>query len=513
MEPRQAQKTRAEASKLLALGQLEVDTDPTAALAYVTKSLELDDLQATRFFALRLLQSGPVASVVAEGVSDVGFNLSPDGEWLAMEQDGKIRLVSRDGRQPEPFAIPGEHLPGSLQGFVFRPDEKVLSVGFRDELRMFSVPDGREVKHVKYGEAVNFWCPHCGGAGMPDSKGTAGSWTLFERPWDGKEQRLIGTLGPSEFERGPAFTRDFSLMAYSFGRKIYLRSPTQWALPPRLLGEDPTEVEFLHLSDKAPRLVTADRSGEIRIWDTSSTPGRLLRVFEAPAKKGRAGVRDAAFFGPEEGWLFNATGGEGHVYFRLWDLTAPPGARPVVARTKASGFRAYSVDPRDRRLAAVDDSGRVLFWPLSRVQPRVFDWQEGTPTNIAFMADGKTLVAATQQGDLRAWPLSAEAPAAFQTLPKAKGAARIAASPTRKEIVVGTSRGRVQVIPVDGGEPRELEGFAKENAWAVAFSPDGRQVAAATLDFSGAAKEKRIHVWDLETGAVRVLEPVPGRVH
>ena len=44
--------------------------------------------------------------------------------------------------------------------------------------------------------------------------------------------------------------------------------------------------------------------------------------------------------------------------------------------------------------------------------------------------------------------------------------------------------------------------------WALAFSPDGRRVAAAPN--LGAAKERRIHVWDLETGAVQVLEPVPG---
>jgi WD40 repeat protein len=99
--------------------------------------------------------------------------------------------------------------------------------------------------------------------------------------------------------------------------------------------------------------------------------------------------------------------------------------------------------------------------------------------------------------------------AAFRVLPKANHYAKgISASPTRREIAVASSGGRVQVMPVDGGEPRELEGLPRGRyAVPVAFSPDGRRVAAAPFD--GPAKGKRIRVWDLETGAVQVLEPVP----
>ena len=44
---------RAEASKLLALGQVELERNPTAALAYAIKSLELADTEEARRFALR----------------------------------------------------------------------------------------------------------------------------------------------------------------------------------------------------------------------------------------------------------------------------------------------------------------------------------------------------------------------------------------------------------------------------------------------------------------------------
>jgi WD40 repeat protein len=498
------QRTRAEASKLLAMAQLEVETDPTAALAYATKSLELDDTRAARFFALRLMQTAPVASVAAEGVSHPWF--SPDGEWLAMEHDGKIHLVGQDGRRPAPFAIPGEPPGGGFLGLAFGPDSRVVSVLFRDQLRMLSVPDGREVKHVKYPEAADGWCPHCGLA----TRREGNRWTFFVRPLDGEEQRLIGKLELSEPLGDVSPTRDFNLMAYAVGRKIYLRSPDQWELPPRLLGEHPTNVQAVELSKNGQRLIAMDRSGEIRIWDSASTSGRPLRVFETPALKGPAGFSYCVGISPAEGWLLADTGGEGHAFIRIWDLTAPPGAGPLLVRTKAGSFSSgWAEEPRDRGFAAVDDSDRLIFWTLPRPQPRVFDWHGGKILSVAFTADGATLVAARSDGDLRAWPLSAEASAAFRTLPKANGLPRIAAAPNRREIIVGSVRGRVQVIPVDGGEPQELAGYpTNQQARTVAFSPDGRRVAAAT-NF-GPAKGKKIYVWDLETGAVQVLEPVPG---
>ena len=503
----EAASRRAEASKLLTMAQLEVETDPTAALAYATKSVELDDTEATRFFALRLLQNAPAASVLAQDALVRAYNsFSPNGEWLAVLQGNRIRVLNQDGREPVTISVavpPGEFQPGTFQGLAFAPDSKVLALGFRNELRLLSMPDGREVGHVKYEEAVDHWCS-CGTALRIEGNRV----TFFRRPWDGGQQQLIGTLELSEPLVNFEFSTDLTMMAYPLGRKLYMRSMARLASPPRLLGEYPTEVQGVTLSKNGQRIAAADKSGEIRIWDTASTSGRPLRVLPAPTVKGAAGQNSVSYSmaGP---WLMSDTAGEGHASLRLWDLMAPPGAGPLVLRVKTSNLSEWNVDPLDRGLVALDDDQRLFFWPSPRFQPRVFDWHESRIESVAFTADGATLVAATTEGDLRAWPLSAEATADFRTLPKANSVPGIiSAAPTRREIVVGSSAGRVQVIPVDGGEPRELEGFPKKTRrFAVAFSPDGRRVAAAP--FWGLASEKRIRVWDLESGAVQVLEPVP----
>jgi WD40 repeat protein len=169
------------------------------------------------------------------------------------------------------------------------------------------------------------------------------------------------------------------------------------------------------------------------------------------------------------------------------------------------------MDPQGRGCSAIayGSDNRRLFWHLPSSRPQVIEWPEGEILSVAFTADGTTLVTAGFQGDVRAWPLSAASGEAFQTIGKANAyPGRMAVSPVRRSVVVGSRGGRVQVMSVDGGEPRDLEGLAKVGVPAVAFSPDGRRVAAAPS--AGApTKEKTIHVWDLETRAVRVLQPPP----
>src|SRR6185436_3869950 len=55
----------AEAQQLFALGQVELERNPTAALAYALASLEHDDTPPVRRFALGALQQGPPGFALA----------------------------------------------------------------------------------------------------------------------------------------------------------------------------------------------------------------------------------------------------------------------------------------------------------------------------------------------------------------------------------------------------------------------------------------------------------------
>ncbi len=71
---------RAEASKLLALGQLELEHYPTASVAYALKSLELADTPEARLFALEALHKGPTALIMndtSQGMVHMLWTLPP----------------------------------------------------------------------------------------------------------------------------------------------------------------------------------------------------------------------------------------------------------------------------------------------------------------------------------------------------------------------------------------------------------------------------------------------------
>ena len=143
----EAETLRAEASKLLALGQLELEKFPTAAVAYALKSLELADARDTRLFALRALQRGPTA-IVARGRPEEGFGMctlgfSPNGEWLAMGGRLKAQVLHRDGRGPVGFDdYPGG--PGPVQ-VGFAPDSDLLLTAKGGSVRAWALASGAEV--------------------------------------------------------------------------------------------------------------------------------------------------------------------------------------------------------------------------------------------------------------------------------------------------------------------------------------------------------------------------------
>ncbi len=81
---RSARETRrAEARKLVALGRLELERNPAAALAFARASLEVADSSEARYLAVQSLWSGPPMFLVTDRAQCVRPAFSPDGRRLA----------------------------------------------------------------------------------------------------------------------------------------------------------------------------------------------------------------------------------------------------------------------------------------------------------------------------------------------------------------------------------------------------------------------------------------------
>ena len=498
-----AEALRAESSKLLALGQTEQERYPTAAIAYSIKSLELTDTDEARRFALRVLQDAPTALFVDPTKDlDGAVAFSPNGQWLSLSRSLTLHLLPWNGSKPVALAADFATLGWTGVRADFARDGNVLVGGGMGDLRTWSVPEGREIQRLKLriGEDQRVFVR--GDEFLVFT--TAGGKELIERgSFRDGGVRLLGSMEALHTKAGfspiKAVDAGGTQLAYGAGRNVFVRSLRSWDSVPRLVGTHPGEVIGVAFHPDGRQLAASDRSGQIRLWSTAGAPGPL-RVLSA------AGVM-AVSYSSAGRWL-GAFSDADAVWARLWDLAAPAWAEPLVLRSATSGLHAFAFDPKEQWLATAPPAA---LWPLGERYPRSGKKHAAWAYSVAFSLDGSTLLSASGDQTLRAWPMSPNQTGGERVLLNTHlQMPRLSVDPRGGRLAVTGGRGRVLLMSLAGGPTRELRGFSDQSVVVpIAFSPDGRHLAAASV--ASPAAEKVVRVWDLEKGGVSVvLGPFPG---
>jgi len=295
-----------------------------------------------------------------------------------------------------------------------------------------------------------------------------------------------------------------TLLAYSRGRSVYLRSLEDWSEPPRELGKHDEEVRWLsNFHPEGDRLAASDESGEVKIWSITDSTEGPLRSFQA-------GELHRVLYDPTGRWLAAEGLTEGSPTVHLWDVTAPQGTDPLtLVRTDAVFHGVPKFSPRTPWLVTTNGSS-AGFWPLTDRYPWVLRAADSRVTDVAFTPDGEWLISATSTG-VRAWPLRGQNEGASRILLD-----RVLVSfptvvfhPSGEYLAVASQERTVLLVPLDGGPIRELPGSSSTAVGMIIdFSPNGRLLAAVPL--YGPAEEMVIQVWDLESGEVRTVGQVSG---
>jgi WD40 repeat protein len=503
---------RAEAGKLLALGQAQLEADPTAVLAYTRASLELADTLETRRFAVEVLWSAPVARIlpVQRMAKELGLpedtsaiqhiRLSPDGRWLAMRNNNNRRILLFPSDGGPARALPRQP-DGNVGVIEFGPRGHLLATGGSgSSMRFWSLPELEEIRSVELGGVQT-------GGFLRDGRlltftfvqedsdeSLARFWSLP----DG-ETEVLGTFAWGDVGAPAEIDPSGTTIAHKRGRTLLARP-----LPPgdqsaeRILGEGRDVVRDIAFAPGGDRLAALDQSGEVRIWSTAAGAIGPLRVFQGPEFQGATRM----LFGPQ-GRTLVQPGPENDFY--LWDLDAPPDSDPVIARRPVRGVMPLTAfDPAGRWLITSGAGDTIEFWPLRRPWRRVLRGLGSNTWFMAFMNEGRWLATCSVPRPARLVPLTA-AEGSVRDLASQEGCIQLAADPERNRLLMSAMSGKVLLLSTAGEPERELTALAALGYCFVALDPAGDRAVASPLRYSPIDLERRLlREWDLTSGKERV---------
>ena len=190
---------RAEAGKLLAMGERELERYPTASLAYTIKSLEVSDTDAARLLAIRILQREPVARLATLPKDlDGGFYFAFDDAANRFAIGGRQRVGVFGSHGGSPMVLGDYRLPGGRtdwRGFASGRD--VLVANRQGDLRAWSLPDGRELGRANQDEGDSRWRSIGSGSSPSRRRGRASLSTRGHCPSVPRRSSERLTRGPS----------------------------------------------------------------------------------------------------------------------------------------------------------------------------------------------------------------------------------------------------------------------------------------------------------------------------
>jgi len=498
---------RAEAQKLLVLGQSAFAEERTRALAYAIASLGLADTPEARRLALKALWAGPPATLVPEGGVHAVF--SPDGRYLVNGNwGGRIRVNSRDGGQPVP--LHGFEGGGKLYfpNFSFSPDSRLVVAGgellMSDEVRVWDARSGEQVRTIQVPDVgdggVAYGALETDGASVLTvgfTPGDPGRWLLDRWFLDGGPPERLGSVPGTIGRAGPIAVPDLSrgLIAVPYGDELHLyRIDSFGGEPPRVVARASGDWRFGRWPVFDPvvdRVALFDTDGcSIRLWPLDGDGSGPSLVLDT-GQEASLGVRDVAF-SADGSYIAAATDGEGRDGF-LWDLRGPATARPLGFGCGLDEMVDVTFSPDSRWMTTAGGGmGRAL-WPLDDRYPRVLSQDEGGAVQgMVFAADGSRLFVGRADG-VQSWSLGAGAgekpeyiyrgAMSFQSPPDVDPLGRFLIAPSAEGLVK---------VPLDGSPATVL---VESAPWGN-LGPAGRLLA-----FPNRVSGKLIIVvLDLETG-------------
>lgn len=499
----QAAAALAEASRLVALGRLHLDSDPTAALAYVLASLERADSYEARHLAVETLWKGPVARVLPAALPEcecVSLSGSPDGRWLACAGfTPAVCLFPSDGGAPR--VVRGNEPVASVRQVVFDAAGRRFATTARgDDCVRAWTTDGKE-DGTFAGDVLWFGVRHDDGllSLAPETAGPGG--LVLRSGWPGSRSPLpIARWVPPRGVGAVDVDGSGTWLAYGHERSVRLATLEPGRAPrrDRPLGSHPRPVEDVAISTDGRRVFSRDDAGEVRVFDPTS--GRLLRrLTGSPPRRYSPLALD------RQGALM-AWAPAGQQVVQVWDVDGPAGAEPLrLFRSDLQSDGGAAAFLGDGRWLSSTSLTSISFWPLRVPTVIVFRGHlSGAILGLAFTPGSRELVSCSAGDGARVWALSPGAGEPRALRPRGDSPCYgVDVDPTGRNLVLAVPTRGGYLVPVAGGPAREILPVGPTTSLlAAGFDASGRWVAVAP-NYAPSAMDMQLQLLDLTTGAVR----------
>ena len=270
------------------------------------------------------------------------------------------------------------------------------------------------------------------------------------------------------------------------------------------LNEKPSSIETIAFSPDGETLISGDDTGEVQVWDISTTKRRT--TFRGPER-----IRDAVSVVSTDGiTLANKQRKD----IRLWKFspnTTEPTITDINSDSKSENYGVMALSPDATRLAVASSTGYtthpIEIWDAN-TGALLFSFEKHTRLveALAFSPDSKTLASGDTGNTIRLWNVETGTPHATFKI-STGGFYALTFSPNGKLLASGSKGGKVRLWDATVKKQKGLSTFGgytamltlrghKNRVSALAFSRDGKTLITA-------GRSGSIRVWDTATGSER----------